>query len=367
MQIGCTKTLLDYLKVDVGVVDEQLDPMFCWSANLFFANRRRTIVVCNDSSRCGFVLYGIKQKDLKNIEQLIIEGIRACFESECIDPSITEKYLADCKVSLNFTKTVNRVVVAGLNRVCSNAAFFSTSFTEEQLLQRHVLPSLNDDLVRSKDKHSGNYFFIKEQFAKDIEERYNVYPYRCRAAEFEIELDLGGPVCKRRVIVPLNLTFREFHHVLQKLFCWNGSHLHEFSIERYPNGKWKYTLCGYPREDQEEGETTRSDSTVILSEIFPKYDSIIYIYDFGDYWNHHIHLKSIIEDYDKNFPVCLEGEGEAPPEDSGGTIGYVSLLGILKRPHDPDHHDMKAWVEKSGWAPFNIDEANRRLRLFGRW
>ena len=365
MQIGCTKTLLDYLNGDVGAVDMQLDPMFCWSANLIFVNRRRTIVVCNDSSRCGFVLYGIKKKDLKNIEQLIIEGIRACFESECIDPSITEKYLADYGASLTFTKTVDRVVVAGLNRVCSNAAFFSTLFTEEQLLQRHVLPLHPSITEKYLADYGGDYFSINGEFTKDIEKRYKANPYRCRAVELEIDLELKH-VCKRRVIVPLNFTFREFHHVLQKLFCWNGSHLHEFSIERYPNGKWKYTLCGYTRHEEEEGETTRSDSTVLLSEIFPTYDSIIYIYDLGDSWNHHIRLKSIIEEYDKNYPVCLDWEGEAPVEDSGGIMGDENLQSILKHPQDPDHYDMKAWVEKNGWASFNIDEVNRRLRVGGR-
>ena len=366
MQIGCTKTLLTYLNVDVGAAEGKLDPMCCWSANLFFVNRRRTIVVCNDSSRCGFVLYGIKQKDLKNIEQLIIDGIRACFESECIDPSIIEKYFADCGSSLTFTKTANRVVVAGLNRVCSNVAFFSTQFTEEQLLQRHVLPLLNNDLVRSKEKHGGDYFSINEEFAKDIEKRYKANPYRCKAAELEIDLELKH-VCKRRIIVPLNFTFREFHYVLQKLFCWNGSHLHEFSIERYPNGKWNYTLCGYTRHDEEEGETTRSDSTVLLSGIFPKYDSIIYIYDLGDFWNHHIHLKSIIEDYDKNYSVCLDWEGEAPEEDSGGITGHANLQRILKESKDLDFQVMKAWVEKSRWKAFDINEVNRKLRVCGRW
>ncbi len=38
----------------------------------------------------------------------------------------------------------------------------------------------------------------------------------------------------------------------------------------------------------------------------------------------HIRLHEIVDDYDKNHPVCLDWEGEAPPEDVGG--GGMDML-----------------------------------------
>lgn len=62
MQIGCTKKLQDYLKEKISPVDVTIDPFFSWSASLVTVNRRKTIVIVNDYSRCGFVLYGVKAK-----------------------------------------------------------------------------------------------------------------------------------------------------------------------------------------------------------------------------------------------------------------------------------------------------------------
>lgn len=62
MQFGCTKKLQDYLKRDISPVDQSADPFFSWSADLLTINRRKTISVVNDYTRCGFVLYGAAAK-----------------------------------------------------------------------------------------------------------------------------------------------------------------------------------------------------------------------------------------------------------------------------------------------------------------
>ena len=38
---------------------------------------------------------------------------------------------------------------------------------------------------------------------------------------------------------------------LQKLFCWQDYHLHDFWIERYPNDRMKYTYCFSKRAKQQ--------------------------------------------------------------------------------------------------------------------
>jgi hypothetical protein len=356
---------LDYIgvKPEAAPVDGQA--VLSWSANLLTINHRRAIAVCNNSSRYGFVLYGIKAKDIKNLGVLILEGVRACLEEECIDSEIIEAYLVDCGSPVSFTKTPSRSVVALLNQLCFQVDYKSELMNTDEFLQRHLLRRLNDDFVPVKQGAKRNHVSVYRKLAEDLSSRYRKHPYRCEAAEFEVELELES-VCRRRIIVPLGYSFRQFHHILQNLFCWQDYHLHDFYIERYPNGRLKYTLVGSPREYELEGETTQSDTDVLLSEIFPRYSHIIYNYDFGDDWNHHIHFVRIINDYDKNHAECLSGEGDAPPEDVGGPGGYAHLLCVLADPEDPEHDDLHRWYKGMRCEPFDLEKINRRLRYWVR-
>ena len=61
----------------------------------------------------------------------------------------------------------------------------------------------------------------------------------------------------------------------------------------------------------------------------------LYLYDFGDDWNHDVRLEKILpRKPDTNYPICLAGNRACPPEDCGGTWGYEDTLRILA---DPDH------------------------------
>ncbi len=124
MQIGCTKKLAEYLRIQAVPADTAIDPLFSWSANMIMVNHRRTIVVSNDASRYAFILYGIKRGDVKNIETLILEGVKACLETMCFTPTIIDQYLQDCGEQVMFSKTANRSVVAGLNNVCERVHLF---------------------------------------------------------------------------------------------------------------------------------------------------------------------------------------------------------------------------------------------------
>lgn len=364
MQIGCTKKLLDYIGITPVPADMTSDPVLSWSANLIQIGHRRAIVAAHDSSRCGFVLYGIKASDIKKLDSLMLEGVRACLEAEFINPELIERYMTDCGVPI-YTKTASGTAVARLNKLCERAYYYARGFSSKTILQKDILPRLNDDLVTDRRTGGKNYYFTYKKLAEDISRRYGMSPYRIHAAEFEVELELES-VCRRRITIPLNFTFRHFHNVLQKLFCWQGYHLHDFWIEQYPNGRTKYAIVGAPREVEFEDVTTRPDSKVLLSEIFPAYDHIIYNYDFGDDWIHHIKLVSIIDDYDKNHPVCTSGEGDAPPEDVGGPGGYAEMLRILDDPEDPEYESMKSWIDGMEWDKFDIGEINSDLSYLSK-
>jgi len=70
----------------------------------------------------------------------------------------------------------------------------------------------------------------------------------------------------------------------------------------------------------------------MLEDIFQQVgDSIDYLYDFGDYWEHTIELKFIENDPQYLvLPLLLNGKNACPPEDCGGTHGYQEIKEILK-------------------------------------
>ena len=162
MQIGCTKKLLDYLRIQAYPADTAIDPLYTWSANMIMVNHRRTIVVSNDVSRYAFILYGIRRGDMKNIETLILEGVRACLETMCFTPAIIDQYLQDCGEGITFSKTANRSVVAGLNNVCAHTHFFFNSYSTEVLLQRQMIRLLNMDFLTVKTTEGSDYVLISE-------------------------------------------------------------------------------------------------------------------------------------------------------------------------------------------------------------
>lgn len=357
MYIGCTKRLQEYLIITPSVGSAA--PLFSWSANLLTLNRRKVIAVVNDSCRYGFILYGVTAKMLRNLDDLILEGVRACLEEACVDPALVERYIADCKTPV-YGKTANRITVARMNKFCERVEFFADEMNPADVHQKSLIGRINNDIFEiDKVIYTPARLLFQELGAYYSVE--NVC--KCRVGIFDITLELES-VCTRRVIIPMNYTFKKLHHVLQKLFNWENCHLHQFILETYPDGRRKTVLLPEIPEDDNgfEDETALLEGDTHLSDVFPDKTEIIYNYDFGDDWYHYIKLIEIKDDYDRAYPVCLNAEGDAPPEDVGGIGGFAELLRVLAEPSDPEYRKMKEWADSMGYEPIDLEKVNRRLK-----
>jgi hypothetical protein len=60
--------------------------------------------------------------------------------------------------------------------------------------------------------------------------------------------------------------------------------------------------------------------SVRLNQIAPAVaDCLVYLYDFGDSWEHDIVVEEILPaEKGAHHPLCLDGQRACPPEDVGG-------------------------------------------------
>ena len=159
-----------------------------------------------------------------------------------------------------------------------------------------------------------------------------------RIVRLKIELDDWDPAIWRRVEVPLTMTLRGLHDVVQAAMPFQDYHLFEFRADdkRYaiPDPEW-----------DSFGDKTWSAKTTRLATLIDRgVSQLAYTYDFGDDWRHTITVEQIGEaDPATEYPRFIEGEGRAPPEDVGGLPGFELFLDAIADPDHEEHDDLMRW------------------------
>jgi len=185
-----------------------------------------------------------------------------------------------------------------------------------------------------------------------------------QAFEFLFTLDMYDFEIWRKVTVPANITFNQLHFVIQSCFNWLSYHLYDFGV--YDNSE-EGILIAALTDNEEHREFLVDKATIYpfktkLTAVLPEYKRIIYTYDYGDYWQVYCELANVIDNYTKEYPVCIEGEGDAPPDDVGGEGGFADFLEAIGDENHPEHKQMKAWGKSQRFEPFNIDKINAKLK-----
>jgi hypothetical protein len=159
---------------------------------------------------------------------------------------------------------------------------------------------------------------------------------------YQLNISLLGviPEVWRQLRVADSDTLADLHDTLQIAMGWTDIHMHMFIRE----GE-KY---GIP--DEQFPDDTRNEQQTRLRQLLKKPgDGLLYIYDFGDAWEHR--------------PICCYGERACPPEDVGGPPGYDEFLEATADPSHPEHDYMTRWIGGE-FSPerFDLDLTNDLLR-----
>ena len=160
--------------------------------------------------------------------------------------------------------------------------------------------------------------------------------------QIKITLKDVKPPIWRRIQVKSDITLHSLHRTIQTAMGWEDGHLHKFDI-RAPSSEPKVRL---------------NQLNLVEKQKF------LYVYDFGDNWEHTILVEKILPIDEKNqYPICLTGKRSGPLEDCGGPWGYMDLIDVLDDPNDPEYDERVEWIgEDFDPELFDIEKINKRLK-----
>ena len=175
--------------------------------------------------------------------------------------------------------------------------------------------------------------------------------------QLKVTLRDSQPAIWRRIQVADTILLPHLHCILQLAMGWTNSHLHLFQVGEpffaEPSPEDDFPIIDY--------------CSVQLNQVAPAVaDRLVYLYDFGDSWEHDIVVEGILPaQKDINHLRCLDGQRACPPEDVGGVGGYADFVKAIRNPRHPEHTEMLEWVG-GAFDPDKLDlpGVNRMLHTF---
>ncbi len=181
-----------------------------------------------------------------------------------------------------------------------------------------------------------------------------------RILQLKITLLGSKPPIWRRVLVDKCITFESLHQIIQVAMGWDGSHLYEFDI----NGN-TIAVPDFEFDPEDSEEYLDSRMTRMESIITQEKQKFIYLYDFGDNWEHGIQVeKKLPLDPKLTYPVCIDGALNCPPEDIGGIYAFYEILKAVNDENHPDHEEMIEYIDED-YDPeyFDLDDINEYMSI----
>lgn len=352
MQIALTKKLADAMGLKPTSANEEENPLFSWTANWITTwDNRRTedmLILVNNDNRFPVAIYQVKRKDLKNASKILQKAIANTLLALNINPEVVKEYMERAG-EINFARNSNRKHTAWVNHAGRDSSFYVGGHYNgiDKMYTDTIGASISDRWVKDP-QNPKDYMSPEEEMVQALAHFTKKPPYKYRAFELLVTLDLESYKATRRLIVPAAIDFNQLHHVLQNVFDWTHSHLYDFTFFNKDIYEPAVRLVPF-EEDLDYDAQAILMNNQLLSDFLEHYKHLVYTYDFGDNWQHDIELVRVIEDHDEMSPYLLEVIGQTPPEDVGGVWGFADFREILLDSNHPEHHEMKNWA--GYWEP----------------
>ena len=166
------------------------------------------------------------------------------------------------------------------------------------------------------------------------------------------------PPIWRRVTIPVNLTLRRLHSVLQSTMGWKDVQPHRFRVGD--------TLIGMPATVHDGMKDSR---WVTVQDLINARIGTLY-YDYGENsrWVHELWIERVDAGTPNNQrPACVAGERACPPEESSGPDEYVDWILAARDPYgQPDSGKdkrSKDWQRAFDPERFDLEKVNAALAI----
>lgn len=346
MQIALTKKLADAMAIKPPQYDETINPLFSWTANWakIWSNSRTPdmLVLVNNATRLTVAIYEVKKRHLKKVDQMMIKAIENTLLELGINPEMVSEYLR-LAGEVDFVKNSSRQRTAWVNSHGQESGHYvAQEYNGVAKMYNDTIGTFSSRL-HFKLPNSKEYTRPDREMKKALAELTGLPVYRYRAFELMATLDLGVYQARRRIIVPANIRFERLHRILQRVFRWSNYHMFDFSILDNQTKERAAVLVTSP-EDLSYIPNAILIDNVKLDDYFPEYREMVYTYDYGDNWEHHIELLQVIDNYLEESPYLVEATGQTPPEDVGGVPGFIQFREIMMDPDHPAHDQAVEWA-----------------------
>ena len=188
-----------------------------------------------------------------------------------------------------------------------------------------------------------------------------------RAYQLRIQLKHLKPAIYRDVLVDPATPLPKLHRIIQAAMGWEDVHLHGFALPLKTESYWR--VPGLRRFEKPSadgwGEPAQNESRFTVADLLqaPK-SKLLYMYDFGDDWEHTVMLSAIVET-NVPLPHLLKAQYGCPPEDCGGVPGLSHWAEVWHTPLAEDHAIAKSMFgdQEPGSLDFEaLQKAVRKLQ-----
>ena len=358
MNLYITKKLADKLKVTPPGKPVE-DTFLSWRAHYVQESGFRFVVFMNDASRFNIVINEAKAAKLKRLPGMFLSVLRDTLLSLNVNPEVIDRYIVELG-EITYAKNSDRKKTAQLNANTRSAWWALRDYTADIDLSVEA----NRDLYNTSGVDE---VVVPREKMLELLRRYGLPVIKTRAFDLNVRLDLDGKDAVRRLRVPANMTFERLHKLLQTAFRWKNYHLYDFGLFKewsddfYATADVELVVESDQYDAYESNPEAISIAGVKLSDYLPEYDKILYRYDFGDDWHHYIEVENVINDCEDNLPILLSGEGDSPPEDVGGTGGFIEFLEVIANPEHEEYEHYTQWSKSQWWKPFDFEQAARMI------
>jgi len=218
MIIRCTAKLLKEMgiaKADLVDKTSSESALNEWYAHLFFLARRKCILFAHAKTYYGFVAYGLKREDIRNLDEVFRKNLGYRLYEDGFSPEAIKKAIAAVD-TIAYSRTIDRQVLGVMNHMIYE---FGACLDRHGFVTPETLKEAADFLPRSahkQDPNWHNYIIPLAEMWPLLEERYPVSKTQAR----EIAEKYSGQKIRRIFAVTGQLPERMQSRALPSEPCW---------------------------------------------------------------------------------------------------------------------------------------------------